>query len=130
MKGTKEELVKAWFRKAENDLISAEKLSREPNITLDTSVYHCQQCAEKAIKGYLVYLDMEIPKTHDLRVLINIASEEDNTILVLQEAADFLTPLSVEFRYPDDDFEPTTEEFNEAFKYAQLFYNYLISKIF
>jgi HEPN domain-containing protein len=33
---------------------------------LDTSIYHCQQSAEKAVKGYLVFCDQEFERVHDL----------------------------------------------------------------
>lgn len=48
------ELVHGWLVKAQHDLAAARKLATGPDPYLDTAVYHCQQAAEKAIKGLLV----------------------------------------------------------------------------
>jgi HEPN domain-containing protein len=53
MSGTKEELVKSWFIKAYRDLLSAHELASAEMPLLDTAAYHCQQAAEKVIKGFL-----------------------------------------------------------------------------
>jgi HEPN domain-containing protein len=66
----KEELVKNWLDKAHIDLESAKRLASGPDPIFDTAVYHCQQAAEKAIKGWLVQNDQRFEKIHDLRVLV------------------------------------------------------------
>jgi HEPN domain-containing protein len=40
---------------------------------LDTAIYHCQQGAEKAVKGYLAFCDRDIPRTHDIGLLLQEA---------------------------------------------------------
>ena len=42
-----------WLLKAERDLDTAKVLLE--NAFHDTAIYHTQQCAEKALKGYCVY---------------------------------------------------------------------------
>ena len=42
----------SWLIKAYHDLISAKKLAQDEEPVLDTAIYHTQQCAEKALKGY------------------------------------------------------------------------------
>ena len=49
----KDELVQNWLVKAQHDLLAAKKLSIEPEIYADIAIYHCQQSAEKAVKGFL-----------------------------------------------------------------------------
>lgn len=44
-----------WLKKARTDIRTAKKLFREDERILDTSVYHTQQCAEKALKGFLAF---------------------------------------------------------------------------
>lgn len=58
-----------WLGKAASDLKSARMLSADDD-TADNALYHTQQCAEKAIKGYLVFRNQPVLKTHDLEILI------------------------------------------------------------
>lgn len=70
MDDAKRDLVQAWLRRAHDDLRSARKLSEEPDPLFATALYHCQQCAEKSLKGFLVYHDEPFEKTHDVGVLL------------------------------------------------------------
>jgi HEPN domain-containing protein len=63
-------LVRGWMRKARHDLLAAEELSRNPEL-LDAAVYHRQQAAEKALKGYLTWNGIAPSRTHDLRELVH-----------------------------------------------------------
>jgi len=40
----------------------------------DMAVYHCQQSGEKAVKAFLVLRGISFEKTHDIEVLIKLAS--------------------------------------------------------
>jgi len=55
--------VRQWLLKARRDLESAKVLfDRKLN---DTSVYHCQQAAEKSLKAYLAWHKVPLIKIHD-----------------------------------------------------------------
>jgi hypothetical protein len=54
MDDAKRDLVRAWLIKARNDLDTARQIGRLPDGHLDTAIYHCQQAAEKGIKGVVV----------------------------------------------------------------------------
>jgi HEPN domain-containing protein len=114
MCGAKEELTRSWLLKAKRDLLSAEELAGADTPLLDTAAYHCQQSAEKAIKGFLLFHDVRFEKTHDIEVLISQASEIDSSFFACIEAARILTPLAVEFRYPGDYVEPEADEYREG----------------
>jgi HEPN domain-containing protein len=58
--------LKDWLQKANHDLIIAKKGASEPNPVFDAALYHCQQCAEKSAKAYLLFLDTNFEKTHDI----------------------------------------------------------------
>lgn len=62
MDDPKIELVQSWLTKARNDLGSARRLTSDPEPYLDIAIYHCHQAAEKALKGFLVYHDIEFEK--------------------------------------------------------------------
>ncbi|MDR1931643.1 MAG: HEPN domain-containing protein [Spirochaetales bacterium] len=48
-------MVREWFRYAHSDLRTAKHMFNDvdPKET-EISCFHCQQCAEKALKAYLV----------------------------------------------------------------------------
>ncbi len=57
--------TKAWLEKAAGDIKAAEILSSESPLH-GAAVFHCQQAAEKAMKGFLAWHDVPFRKTHDL----------------------------------------------------------------
>ncbi len=101
--------VGRWIEKAEHDLRNAEYvLTMEDDCPFDTVCFHCQQCAEKYLKGLLVLHDIQFSKTHDLRRILDLVKE--NTAVDLSPRT--VVPLnrySIEGRYPGD-WEPITEE--------------------
>ena len=104
---------KAWILKAESDLRTAEVLLHQDNPITDTAIYHTQQCAEKALKGFLAFKRSEIEKTHNLSDLVVQCVAFDSDFNTLLEDAGDLTPKATEFRYPDD--------FDEIDDMSQLF---------
>lgn len=116
MDEAKRELVQSWLIKAQHDLASARKLATDPDAYLDTAVYHCQQAAEKAVKGFLAFHDLPFPKTHDLEVLLAAAVPFAAGLSALEEQAQLLTPYATRFRYPGELAEPEREEFNDALR--------------
>ena len=112
------ELVWNWLTKAQRDLAAARKLATGPDPYLDVAVYHCQQAAEKAVKGFLVLSDHPFEKTHDVEVLVSLAQHYDSGFSTQLEAAVLLTPYATEFRYPSGQLAPTPDEFAQAFDAA------------
>ena len=60
------ERSKEWLDFAAMDLGAAEHLLTMYPVPLEIICYHCEQAAEKTLKGILVAFHMEPPKTHDL----------------------------------------------------------------
>jgi len=118
-----------WLKKSKNDLKAAKKLVQKPDPLYDMAVYHCQQTAEKALKAYLVFKNIELFKTHDLNFLLSKCIIIDKSFSDLYDDCELLTPLATEFRYPDDIFEPTIEEFDEALIAANKIYNFVADKL-
>jgi len=106
------DLVRAWIRKAENDL-TALRLALGAGQALDTACFHAQQAAEKYLKAYLVFSDLDLPPTHSLVRLAEKCAQQDPAFLGLRSLMETLTPYAVELRY-DADFEPTLEVAEEA----------------
>jgi HEPN domain-containing protein len=122
-------LLRQWFSIAESDLRVAkhtyENVYPKP---LAISCFHCQQAAEKALKGYLQYREVDPLKIHGLTVLCQQCSELDPSFDTVLEAASKLTPYGVASRYPaeiviDENMTKT------AIARAQTVYDFSLSKI-
>jgi len=96
-------LVQEWLLYAKNDLISACHLFGDlyPKQT-EIACYLSQQCAEKALKGYLFFKDTEPPRTHNLVELCQICMKHDSTFSEIMDACADLTPYGVAVRYPNE----------------------------
>ena len=70
-------LHETWLLKANNDLKSAKKLMEGTDAIADTAIYYCQQCAEKALKSFLLYNKKPLKKIHDLELLVELCIEID-----------------------------------------------------
>ena len=123
----KRSLVRNWLKKARRDLLSAKRLTRGKDPYLDTAIYHCQQTVEKAVKGWLVYHDQSFEKTHDLRLLVTLASEIEPKFAEWFDVAEQVSPYATAYRYPGEVLEPTRDEFNQAFLAASKFYDFVCS---
>jgi len=123
----KRSLTRKWIIKGRRDLLSAKKLARGKEPYLDTAIYHCQQTVEKTIKGWLVYHDLSFEKTHDLRLLVTMASEVEPKFTLWFDVAEQVSPYATAYRYPGEILEPTEEEYLQAFKAASEFYQFVCS---
>jgi HEPN domain-containing protein len=123
----KGELVRNWLIKAQHDLLAAKKLSVEPEIYSDIAIYHCQQSAEKAVKGFLILHNQEFPRTHDIRLLIQLAIRINSSFEHYQETSEILTPYATEFRYPSDVMQPNPEELEDALIKAEELFDFVVS---
>jgi HEPN domain-containing protein len=110
----------AWLAKAVRDALAAEQLFSQDKPLFDIIVYHCQQAAEKALKGYLFWHDTIFRRTHDLNELLHQCLAIDPTLILLDDAAQFLTPLALAFRYPGTALEPSLTEVEQALEYARV----------
>lgn len=116
MDDAKRELVRAWLTKARNDLTTARELGALPDGPLDTAIYHCQQAAEKAVKGFLAFHDHRLERSHDVERLVGLAAGYEASFRNYEEAALILTPYATAYRYPGESaaLEPSRVEFGEA----------------
>ena len=128
MEDEKLALAREWLRIARKDRNSARKLAEGDNPIFETALFHCQQAAEKAIKGYLLYHDRRFEKTHDIRPLVAQAHAVDDSFGELRSDAALLTPYAQTFRYPEDATHPTHELFEKALAAADRVYRFVLAK--
>jgi HEPN domain-containing protein len=127
MTDAKAELVRSWLTKAWRDLTSARVLAASEPALLDTALYHCQQGAEKAVKGYLVFCDQEFERVHDIEVLIRSAMTHVAEFTDWIDVGIQLTPYARIYRYPGYTIEPTAEQFSQALSAAEGLYRFVLS---
>ncbi|MGC8766697.1 MAG: HEPN domain-containing protein [Brevinematia bacterium] len=123
--------TKNWIIKALNDYKTAEKLINLPEneIITDTLCFHCQQTAEKLLKAFLVYHNVDFQKVHTIEYLIRLCSKIDNEFESLYEMTKKLTDYAVEVRYPDEFYIPTFDEAKKAFESATFVKEFVLKKL-
>ncbi len=81
--------------------------------------FHCQQAAEKYLKAFLTWRQIEFPKTHDLSLLLGLISTAAPSLAESLEEVPELTSYGVEIRYPGDIPEIAKEDAIEAVDLAE-----------
>lgn len=122
MDKAKRVLVQFWLLKAQRDLTAAQRLSPE---LPDIAIYHCQQGAEKALKGFLILHDFDPGDTHNINTLVKEASAFRPEFTADLKEAGYLSQYNQTYRYPreaTDDFNPSPGELKKAFRIAKAVY--------
>ena len=89
-----------WRLLAEDDLSVAEYLAANMRpIPTHHIAFHCQQAAEKYLKGALVVLGIEPPYTHDLILLYNLSEKLRPSYVSIFSSCSIVTQFSVQPRY-------------------------------
>lgn len=123
------ELARTWLVKAKTDLGAARRLAEGPEAYLDAAIYHCQQAAEKTIKGFLTFHSQRFEKVHNLPILVTQAMTIEPVFSVWLDAAERLTPYATLFRCPGDVLEPEPAEFAQALTDAEGFYTLVLDTL-
>ncbi|MCC7202484.1 MAG: HEPN domain-containing protein [Nitrospirae bacterium] len=100
MKDDKISAVNAWFKKAENDLSTAEHTMTMNDPPYDTVCFHAQQCAEKYIKGFLTFHEIDFPRTHSIEDLVLLCKDISPSLESEIGDIEMLSIYAVEARYP------------------------------
>jgi HEPN domain-containing protein len=80
---------------------------------IEDMLFHCQQAAEKTMKGFLTAHDRIFRKTHDLDELASACEAVDSTLKEVLNPARDLTVFAWEFRYPGEAEVPSPEGYLE-----------------
>jgi len=95
-------LVGQWVKKAAQDLATATHLAGEGAQFREAVAFHAQQAVEKYLKALLVRHQVEFPKTHDIRQLLNLLHPLHSKTADALRDTEWLSPFGVEIRYPGD----------------------------
>ncbi len=100
--------IEGWLKKAEHDIISAQRLLEIEPMILDSACFHCQQAIEKCPKSFLVFHGQEIERTHNIIFLLSECSNYDPIFTDIDPGN--INEYAVQGRYPDSNLMPSTEE--------------------
>jgi HEPN domain-containing protein len=111
------------------DWVSVEILSENPRGPRQAVCFHCQQYVEKLLKAMLTLHQIEAPRTHDLRRLIQLASPIAPELAALSDRADALSMAGVEMRYPGNWRDVSDSEMGDMMKLAEEFATILLPRL-
>jgi HEPN domain-containing protein len=92
--------AKAWLAKADEDLAAVRICLDAKRPLLGIAAYHCQQAAEKLLKGLLVLAAIPFRKTHDLDELSAVVDPAYPQLAPLLSHLRVRTYWGFTFRYP------------------------------
>ena len=112
--------VGEWLARADEDLqLATYALTMQAQAPPYRLIaYHAQQCAEKCLKAFLVYHNVEFPYTHNIRRLLALCADRADWTAALEDAQE-LTAYAMTARYPGEDLIVTDEEARRAVSMAE-----------
>ncbi len=121
--------TRAWLSRAHEDLrMATVALEASPPIP-GGALFHCQQAAEKALKGFLTWQGEPFRKTHSLAELGKACVALDASLEPACRAANDLTSYIWRFRYPGEPEDPSLDEARSAATTARKTYGAILSRL-
>ncbi len=118
-----------WLERAECDLDSA-RILKDNNGDNCNAAFHCQQCIEKALKGYLLYKTGKHVDGHNLTFLCRSACRIDRKFDEWLDESTSLNRYYIETRYPTDvGFDVTDRELEKVYKMANDMHTFIFKVI-
>lgn len=119
-----------WLERASEDLAAAEQLLNSDE-TLNAAAFHCQQCIEKALKGYILFASHEHVDGHNLTWLCRQAVKRDRRFAEWLDESVILNNYYIETRYPADlPLNLNYEDVNRAYDMAHSMYKFICSEVY
>lgn len=106
-----------WLRYAKSDLELA-RIEKPEGVLLENLCFHAQQAAEKTLKAVLIFLEIDFPRTHNIRTLLDLLPEGVDVPQEVEESA-ILTDYAVESRYPRNSEPVDDEEYRQVLGLAE-----------
>lgn len=116
-----------WLRRARSNLALAK--AKDPDVYLEDLCFEAQQAAEKAVKAVLIHLGQEVPRAHDLALLLSVLEDAGEDVPDDVRLAADLTPYAVLGRYPGPLRALTEEEYQQAVAVAERVVRWAVDRI-
>lgn len=103
------EYLRNWLFRANEDIDVIKYLSKtELESYQSTICMHAQQAVEKFLKAFLVYHNVDFPRTHDVDFLLKQCQKIDINDFNIDLGS--LSVYGLKLRYPDDFYVPDRNE--------------------
>lgn len=117
-----------WQKRAEDDIRAMEVMLKEGGLP-NPICFHAQQSAEKYLKGFLDFHDVEFAKIHSLIQLLDQCIAVDLKLESLKDNVVFLNTFYIETRYPGDYPSFSIKDAKEAYLAALRVKEFVLGKI-
>jgi HEPN domain-containing protein len=107
-----------WLKRAKSSL-KISKTAKDKDVYYEDLCFEAQQCAEKALKGLLVYFNQEICKVHSFHVILEKIEKLINIPNNVKEVTE-LSDYAIQTRYPGDYRPIDKEEYERAVQIAKI----------
>jgi len=123
----KKDYAASLLKIAQNDLVAAKALRKDPEVRLETVLFHLEQSVEKSLKAVLISLGKPVPLVHDLYVIVQRFEGSDLPPFGYELNA--LTPFGTIRRYEDGNDLIEKEDVDSAFKAAEACLAWAVGKL-
>ncbi len=122
------ELVQEWLTRAQEDLEAARRLLEGDRPLPAPAGFHCQQAAEKALKGFLEFREVKPPKTHALGRLVDLAEQADAEFSAMRQF-EWLSQLAVDPRYPSSQLRTGSDLAQQGYDAADAVFKFVLERL-
>ena len=96
------EFILDWIRRAADGLFVARELfDKASPKQSERATFYSQQCAEKALKAFLVYNNIALPRTGNLKNLYELCQNIDTSFVEVKADCEWLAPYNSKILYPN-----------------------------
>ena len=88
-------------KKAADDEALLDEILSSRQVSDEIFGFHCQQATEKLLKALLSLVNVGYPRTHNLRLLMDLLADAGHPLPEDFSELDILTPYGTLFRYED-----------------------------
>ena len=93
------QIITEWLKKADEDYEFAVSVVDDSTFYAQIC-FHFHQAAEKYLKSFIIAIELEFKKIHDLLVLLKMCSGKDPALEKLNEDCKRLNRFYIDTRYP------------------------------
>ncbi|MBA7624499.1 hypothetical protein ES703_31908 [subsurface metagenome] len=123
------EMTRQWLMLADDDLRLARFILDGDDPIYWAAAFHSQQCAEKALKGFLTFHDIRAKKSHEIDYLLELCCLVNPDFEQFKQTAGELTEYAVDSRYPAPHHYAGDKDAKQAIEIARSIYEFVLKSL-